>query len=157
MDHRLSRNRHESKKPSGRKRKKVRTALSLNVSSEKLKRSLATKDCHFGIVDTRKFKGITVTCDKFSIIFKIKNQFLTLFVDSKSIFVLDSKGLLLTKNFPEPVYQFINSLAAKRKMILTKLKASVKCILKICFQFLVLLYKNSSVDTIISLLNLIIL
>ena len=157
MEPRSSRSQNGNKNQSKDKKRKIRKSLNLKATKEKLKRSLDSKDCYFGVYNSTKFNGITITCSKFSIIFKIKTSFVAIFVTPETVYILDSQALLLKKTFPQSVFQFINSLATKRRMILTKLKSSVKCILKICFHFLILLYKKSSVDTIISLLNLIVL
>ena len=128
-----------------------------NAPNEKLRRKLDAKDCFLGILDTKKFSGLTVKCSKFSIIFKIKKSLLTLFVTKNFIFILDSDSILLKKSLPSTVYQFINSLTTGRKLIITKLKSTVKSVLKVCLKFLIFLYKNTTIDTVISLLNLILI
>ena len=149
--------------PSSQRRKDQELSLKdgkikkLNASNEKLRKKLDAKDCFFGILDTKKFSGLTVKCSKFSIIFKIKKSLLTLFVTKNFIFILDSDSILLKKSLPSTVYQFINASTTGRKLIITKLKSTVKCVLKICLKFLIFLYKHTTIDTVISLLNLILI
>ena len=150
MDQQLSKGRKNQ-----RKNPKNGKQLEKGVSDAQLKGKLDAKDCFFGVLDTKKFSGFTVKCSKFSVIFKIKKKFIALFVTEKFIFLLDANNILRTKSLPTQIFQFINSLSNGRKIITTKFKSTVKSVIKTCFKFLIYLYKRISIDTVISLLNLI--
>ena len=151
MEHQSSEKRRNLLKKSPRDVKQ----LNQKEPKEKLKERLDAKDCFFGVLDVKNFSGLTVKCSNFSIIFKIKKSFIALFVTKKVIFIFDADSILQKKKLPLKVFQFINSLSSRRKLMTTKLKSTTKSIIKACFKFLIYLYKQISIDTIISLLNLI--
>ena len=143
--------RHTYRKPVKRRKEK---AANLN---EELKRDVDRKDCHFGIVNFKKLDKVIVSCPTFSIIIKFKSKFLALFVRSDFIYILDPNSLLKKRTLPCTILNFINGFSLNRKLIVSKLKKHTKKILHLCYKFVLELYRNTSIEKIIDLLNLMIL
>ena len=145
--------RHTFQKPGKRKKEKADVA-NLN---EDLKRDVDLKDCHFGVVNYKKLDNVIVSCPKFSIIIKIKSKFLAIFVKSDYIYVLDPNNILKKRTLPRTILNFINGFSLNRKLIVSKLKKNTKKILIFCYKFILELYRNTTIEKIIDLLNLLIL
>ena len=126
-------------------------AVNLN---DELRRDVDRKDCHFGIVNYKKLDKVIVSCPRFSIIIKFKSKFLAIFVKPDRIFILDQNCLLKKRTISRNILNFINGFSLNRKLVVSKLKKQTKKILSVCFKFILELYRNTSLDKIIYLLNL---
>ena len=123
---------------------------------EKLKRNVDRKDCHFGVVNSKKLPNILVSCQSFSIILQIKRKYIALFVTPDTIFILDQNHILTKETTPKSVLDFINGFTVNRKLVLSRLKKYTMKFLTLCYKFILELYRNTSIDKIVKMLNLLI-
>ena len=138
--------------------RKIKRNVERDVNrKEKLKRIVDRKDCHFGIVDIKKLSSIIVSCTKFSLIIEINKKHVALFITPDSIFILDEDSILTKNTTPNALHNFIHGFSINRKLIISRLKKCTKKFIILCYKFILELYRNTSFEKIVKLLNLILL